>query len=50
MLYRLFDLNIEIDEKFPQTRIRLSEYISKEKENADMIIRITDREILAERE
>ena len=49
MLYRLFDLYIEIEERCPQTRIRLSDYISKEKENADMAIKITDSEMAAER-
>lgn len=49
MLYRLFDLNIMINERYPETEYALREYLSGGSGEADMLIRITDSEIAEER-
>lgn len=49
MMYRLFDLNIEIKEKYPETKIMLEKYRSEQAANADISIEISDSEINGEK-
>lgn len=49
MMYRLFDLNIEIKEKYPETKIMLEKYRSEQSADADITIEISDTEIACEK-
>lgn len=49
MLYRLFDLYIEIEERFPETKTRIFDYLANCDEKSDFKIKITDEEIEKER-
>ena len=49
MMYRLFDLNIEIKEKYPETKIMLEKYRSEQSTDAEITIEISDTEIAREK-
>ncbi len=49
MMYRLFDLNIKIKEKYPETKIMLEKYRSEQSADADITIEISDTEIAREK-
>lgn len=48
MIYKLFDIYIDIDEKYESTKEFLKEFKATEENTPDMKIRITDEEIDAE--
>ena len=50
MLYKLFDLYIEICENQPQTRLKLKDYEANVSAEPDIVIAITDEEISVEKQ
>lgn len=45
MIYRLFDLNIRINERFEDTKLRLQPFLTHQEEIPDIVIAINDEEL-----
>lgn len=49
MIYRLFDLNFKIDEKFESTRLQLKPFLAQQQARPDIVIAISNEELQNEK-